>query len=74
MILPTKHIRANHALIGVGALLLQYLNRPQTVSGLWEQVKDFPSMGSYERFILGLDMLHIIGTVEISDGMLERMV
>lgn len=39
MILPTKHISQDEALIGVGATLLGHLSTPVTVSGLWERLR-----------------------------------
>ena len=38
MILPTKHIRAERALIGVGAELFDLLREPMTVSRLWNEL------------------------------------
>lgn len=72
MILPTKHISADQALVGVGAVLLEQLGRPQTVSGLWEQARDVDCVGTFERFILGLDFLFIVGAIKWSDGLLRR--
>ena len=73
MMLPTKHIPPDQTLMGVGALLLKHLDQPRTVSALWEQVKDQSPVGTFDRFILGLDMLHIIGSISHSNGMLVRM-
>jgi hypothetical protein len=72
MILPTKHISEDQALLGVGAVLLRELNRPQTVTSLWEKVREIRTVGNFERFILALDMLHIAGVVTISKGMIIR--
>lgn len=72
MILPSKHIPEDQALIGVGAELLQHLERPQTVTSLWDLVRSSQIVGNFERFILALDLLNIIGIVEIKDGLLRR--
>ena len=72
MILPTKHISTNQALIGAGAIILQELRNPSSVSTLWEVVRDVSSVGNYERFVLTLDMLHIIGAVELDNNMIRR--
>ena len=55
MILPTKHITVENSLLGVGALILVHLERPTTVSSLWEELRTFPQISTYERFTLGLD-------------------
>ncbi len=72
MILPTKHIPVDQTLLALGAILLPHLEQPCTVSGLWEKVKRSSAIGNFERFVLTLDMLYIIGIVRFSDEMLER--
>lgn len=72
MILPSKHITENQALLGVGAVLLRELQRPQTVTSLWEKVRTHHSVGTFERFVLALDMLYITGVVSMSNGLIER--
>ena len=39
MILPTKHIRTERALIGIGAEILALMQKPKTVSGLWDDLR-----------------------------------
>ena len=39
MILPTKHLREEQALIAVGADLLRLLDEPKTVSRLWDELR-----------------------------------
>ena len=72
MILPSKHISENQALIGVGAILLRQLERPQTVTSLWDKVREEQAVGTFERFVLALSLLHIIGVVSLSHGMIKR--
>ena len=72
MILPSKHISEDQALLGVGAVLLSALHKPQTVTSLWEKVREHRAVGTYERFVLALDMLHITGVVTLSQGMIVR--
>lgn len=49
MILPTKHLREDRALIAIGAELLRLLDEPKTVSRLWDELKrtrgDGPTTG-----------------------------
>lgn len=72
MILPTKHISQNEALIGVGATLLAHLDGPVTVSGLWERLRDEPNVGTFERFVLASNLLFLVGVIDIKDGMIVR--
>jgi hypothetical protein len=73
MILPTKHISQNEALIGVGATLLQHLGQPTTVSSLWEKVRTEDNVGTFERFVLAADLLHMLGAIRMEDGLLVRI-
>ena len=72
MILPSKHIPENQTLLGVGAVILAHLKRPETVTSLWDKVRNDRSVGTYERFVLALDLLHIIGIVDLSQGMIQK--
>jgi hypothetical protein len=72
MILPTKHISEDQALIGIGALLLKEIKQPQTVTGLWERVRSYQMVGTFERFVLALNMLYILGAITLTNGMIER--
>ena len=71
-ILPTKHTPVSRSLLGVGAVLLRLLREPATVSRLWEAARDEPAVGSYQRFLLGLDLLFLLGAVELRAGRLRR--
>lgn len=71
MILPSKHISEDQALIGVGAVVLRHLERPQTVTSLWDKVRDDRAVGTYERFVLALDLLHITGVIGLTQGMIR---
>ena len=73
MILPTKHIPQNEALIGVGATLLAHLTGPMTVSGLWERLRSQTNVGTFERFVLASNLLYLIGAIDIKDGLLIRV-
>jgi hypothetical protein len=73
MILPSKHISEEQALVGLGAVLIEEIKKPQTVTSLWEQVRTNTAIGTFERFVLALDMLHIIGSVKLTSGMIVRV-
>lgn len=78
MILPSKHLPQNRALLTVGAVILQTLSRPATVSALWEQMprsagdQEALSPLRYDAFVLALDLLFLLGAVELRDGLLVR--
>lgn len=72
MILPTKHIHERDALLGVGAAVLQSLTAPKTTTQLWGRLRHDPSVATYERFILALVLLYILGAIHFSDGSLRK--
>lgn len=73
MILPNKHLLSQDSLIGVGGLLLTKISPGgTTVSRLWEGVRDRRVVGTYDRFILALDTLYLLGYLNLEDGMLIK--
>lgn len=78
MILPSKHLSQDRALLTVGATILRHLSHPITVSALWEQMPRVAvnsrllSPLRYDGFILALDLLFSIGAIEIHEGLIIR--
>lgn len=60
-------------MLGLGALLLDNLRRPRTVSALWDAVKDIPQVGTFERFVLAVDLLYMMEAITIDNGVLRRV-
>ena len=79
MILPSKHLPQERALLTIGAEVLIRLDRPKTVSSLWEELghkdtnqKDSaPNLG-YDWFVLALDLLYAIGAIDFKSGIIRR--
>ena len=81
MILPSKHLSQDRALLTIGARILQKLNQPKTVSALWEVLshQDDDTRHStfflrYDQFVLTLDLLFLVGAIDLSEGLLKRKV
>lgn len=78
MILPTKHIRPDRALLAVGAEALSCLREPMTVSRLWDQVRTARSDRAvsapinYDWFVLTLDLLFILKAVQFDRGLVQK--
>lgn len=72
MILPTKHITYDLSLIGISSGLLRKLDRPQTVSLLWQSFQSPERQVTFNSFILALDFLYLSGALDIVDGLLTR--
>jgi len=79
MILPTKHIRPERALIGVGAEVLGILKRPMTMSRLWDEIRNRRSLHApnapidYQWFILSLDFLYMTGALDFQRGLVRKV-
>jgi hypothetical protein len=71
MILPDKNIFLSQSLLGLGAALLEKLKSPQTVSSLWEKARKYGEINSYEKYILTLDLLYLLGIIDLKDGLLK---
>jgi hypothetical protein len=80
MILPSKHLPQDRALLTVGAQVLTFLARPMTISALWEGLNkhEFGLTASthrrisYDWFLLSLDLLYALGVIELDSGLVTR--
>ena len=80
MILPSKHLPQDRALLTVGAHVLTFLVHPKTVSALWEELNRpdssltaaMPRRITYDWFLLALDLLYALGTIELDRGLVKR--
>lgn len=78
MILPSKSIREDLALLTVGAQILDQLDAPATVNALWDRVislrayRNAPSSLPFWWFALALDLLYSMDAVVLTNGQLVR--
>lgn len=78
MILPTKHLRAERSLLGVGSEVLSILTKPMTVSSLWNAMRARRSKATseppidYRWFVLTLDFLYLVRALDMQRGTLRR--
>ncbi len=78
MILPTKRLGVERAMLTVGAEILGLLTEPKTVSRLWNELSRMMSEHSstriinYDWFILTLDLLYMLGSIEMDHGRIRR--
>ncbi|MFI8947591.1 MULTISPECIES: ABC-three component system middle component 6 [Streptomyces] len=69
MILPTKGVSADRALLTVGAQIIRELDEPSTVSGLWHLVRvkraqdENSTPLTFDWFVLALDLLFAVGAI-----------
>ena len=79
MILPTKRLGPERAMLTVGAEVLRLLTEPKTASRLWDELTH--AMGersstrkvNYDWFVLTLDLLYMLGAVEMDQGRIRRI-
>ncbi|HDR6998317.1 hypothetical protein OCB70_14540 [Bacillus cereus] len=72
MILPNKFIKPNESLIGVSALIIKILDKPITVSFLWDKARSKGIVKTFNTFISALDLLFILGVIKMEDGLIKR--
>lgn len=76
--MPTKHVKAENALIGVGAEVLDLLDRNKTVSTLFRDLQRLRterelSTIHFDWFLLSLNFLFSIGAIRFEAGVLKKM-
>lgn len=78
MILPTKYLPQDRALLTVGAEILVQLKEPRTVSELWECVSESRNRSiaatplSFDWFVLALNLLYAVTAIGYSNGVVRR--
>jgi len=75
--MPTKHIKTENALIGVGAQILELLSRSQTVAVLFtalrqKRQKDSMSVIHFDWFLLALDFLYAVNAIKFENGLIRQ--
>jgi hypothetical protein len=77
LVLPTKRLPEDRALLAVGADVLHMLSRPLTVSKLWEEINRKRTSRNtslpFDWFILSLSFLFAIGVIDWREGRLFRV-
>ncbi|MBQ2262924.1 MAG: hypothetical protein II336_16360 [Loktanella sp.] len=78
MLMPTKHIKTENALIGVGAEVLALLDRDKTVSRLFSDLQEDRrenelSTVHFDWFLLAMDFLFSIGAIRFETGLIKKM-
>ena len=72
MILPTKNIKLQYSLINCGAIILDSLYEEGTVSSVWEKASREEPLINYDKFVLAMDFLYMIGAIKYENGLIVR--
>ena len=70
MILPKKQIKLSESLFALGAVILSNIKRHTPLDQIWEKVpsqKDLKVKFTFDSFILTLDYLYTIGSIDIDE-------
>ena len=79
MIIPTKGIAPQRALLTVAAQIATILDEPMTVSSAWRKLSDWRNAHgaempiSFDWFALALGVLYAVGSVYLEDGNLYKI-
>ena len=73
MIMPSKYLREDEALIGVSAILFSLIEKSCNLSKLWDLSKTDDRVGNFERFILALDLLFIFDLIEFNNNNIKKV-
>lgn len=74
MILPTKYLSHDRALITLGGEILKHLEEPRSVSALWDCVREAhiykaeDALISFDWFVLALNLLYAISAINYQGG------
>jgi hypothetical protein len=78
MLLPSRTVSSQRALLSVAAQISLQLESPRTVSETWARVKEWRAERDFDQpitfgwFVLALDMLYALGLIEFESGTLRR--
>ena len=77
MLMPTKHIRTENALIGVSYDVLTQLETPKTVSRLFydlQQLREQKELSTlqFDWFLLSLDFLYAVDAIKMNSGLIRK--
>lgn len=76
--MPTKHIKTENAIIGVGGEVLAQLEIGKTISRLFSDLQDVREQGGlptlqFDWFLLSLDFLYAIAAIRLDDGLIRKL-
>lgn len=73
MILPNKNVTLRYSLLGAGSKIISELKTPQTVTSLWEKVRSYEEINTFEKYVLSLDLLYMIDIIEMDKGLISKV-
>ena len=72
MILPNKNIILSNSLLGLGLIVLNCLDRKETVSSLWSKTRG-DKINTFGKFVLVLDFLFTLRLIDVADNLITKV-
>jgi len=69
---PTKYVPVEYSIVGLSAALLERLSPNDTVSTLWDRVRDDERVRTFDRFAEALTLLYALHLLKLDGGVLLR--
>jgi len=70
--LPDKYTPINYSLLGVAAFIVEVLRTNDTVSTLWDRVRDDQRVRTFDRYSDALSLLFASGLLTFKGGTFVR--
>lgn len=71
-ILPDKYTPEEFTLLGASAAIMERINRPVSISSLWQDVRADLRVRSFDRFADSLSLLYATKVIDARDGRIFR--
>lgn len=76
--MPTKHIKTENAIIGVGGEVLEILDHDKTVSRVFYDLQEKRKRSDlttihFDWFLLALDFLYLVDAIRFEAGVLKKL-
>lgn len=69
--LPNKYVPVGYSLLGVASFLAEQLRENDTVSTLWDRVREDPRVRTFDRYAEALTLLKAGGILSLDQGVLR---
>lgn len=69
--LPNKYVPIPYSILGVASFLAASITLNDTVSTLWDRVREDDRVRTFDRFAEGLTLLHAGGILQLENGILH---
>ncbi|MER8639189.1 hypothetical protein [Mesorhizobium sp. M1365] len=70
--LPSKYVPIEFSILGVAARLVDEIGPTETVSSLWDRVRQFAEVRTFDRYAEALTLLFAGGLISMEKGILRR--